>query len=239
MESTKTVRKLALAGGVFYILTFVFSIPTLGMKEALADNPAWVLGNGSSSSVIWASLFDFLTALTGIGTAVALWPITKRYSKTAALGFVTTRVLEASILVLGAISLLSIVSLKDAPVGGDGAMLATTSSLLAIHDWSFLFGPGFMAVFNALCLATIMYRSRLVPRWIPTLGLIGAPLLFASDLAVMFDVHEQVSSTAMLATLPIAVWEFSLGVYLTFKGFKTEPVAETEVVPVAFVPVAA
>jgi hypothetical protein len=125
MESAQTVRKLALAGGVFYLLTFVFSIPTLGMKEAIADNPAWVLGNGSTSSVTWASLFDFICALTGIGTAVALWPITKRYSKTAALGFVTTRVLEAAILTVGAISLLSMVSLKDAPVGGDGAMLAT------------------------------------------------------------------------------------------------------------------
>jgi hypothetical protein len=236
MESAQTVRKLALAGGVFYLLTFVFSIPTLGMKEAIADNPAWVLGNGSTSSVTWASLFDFICALTGIGTAVALWPITKRYSKTAALGFVTTRVLEAAILTVGAISLLSMVSLKDAPVGGDGAMLATGSSLLAIHDWSFLFGPGMMPVFNALCLGTIMYRSGLVPRWIPTVGLIGAPMLFVSSLATMFDIHGQTSSTAMLMAMPIALWEFSLGVYLTFKGFKTEPVAQSQ--PVAFAAVA-
>ena len=237
MESAKTVRKLALAGGVFYLLTFAFSIPTLGMKEAIADNPAWVLGNGSTSSVTWASFFDFVCALTGIGTAVALWPITKRYSKTAALGFVTTRVLEAAILTVGAISLLSMVSLKDAPVGGDGAMLATGSSLLAIHDWSFLFGPGMMPVFNALCLGTIMYRSSLVPRWIPTVGLIGAPMLFVSSLATMFDIHGQTSSTAMLMALPIATWEFSLGMYLTFKGFKTEPVAEPQ--PVVFAAVAA
>jgi hypothetical protein len=237
MESATTVRKLALAGGVFYLLTFAFSIPTLGMKEAIADNPAWVLGNGSTSSVTWASLFDFICALTGIGTAVALWPITKRYSKTAALGFVTTRVLEAAILTVGAISLLSMVSLKDGPVGGDGAMLATGSSLLAIHDWSFLFGPGMMPVFNALCLGTIMYRSGLVPRWIPTVGLIGAPMLFVSSLATMFDIHGQTSSTAVLMAIPIALWEFSLGVYLTFKGFKTEPVAEPQ--PVAFAAVAA
>jgi hypothetical protein len=239
MESATTVRKLALAGGVLYILTFAFSLPTLGMKEAIVDNPAWVLGNGSDSSVIWASLFDFLTGLTGIGTAVALWPITKRYSKTAALGFVTTRVLEAAILVIGAISLLSIVSLKNAPTGDTGAMLTTSHALVAVHDWSFLFGPGMMAVFNALCLATIMYRSGLVPRWIPTLGLIGAPLLFASDIGVLFDMHGQSSATAMLMVLPIATWEFSLGVYLTFKGFKTKPVADNEAIPVAFVPAAA
>jgi hypothetical protein len=93
-----------------------------------------------------------------------------------------------------------------------------------------------MPVFNALCLGTIMYRSGLVPRWIPTVGLIGAPMLFVSSLATMFDIHGQTSSTAMLMAMPIALWEFSLGVYLTFKGFKTEPVAESQ--PVAFAAVA-
>jgi hypothetical protein len=237
MESNNTMRKVARAGGVFYILTFVFSIPTLGLKEAVVDNPAWVLGNGSDTGVIWASLLDFLTALACIGTAVALWPVTKRYSKTLALGFVTTRTLEAAILSVGAISLLSIVSLKDAATGDAGAMVTTSSALLGIHDWSFLFGPGMMAAVNALLLGTLMYRSGLVPRFIPALGLIGAPLLFASDMAVLFDVHEQVSSTALLMTLPIAAWELSLGVYLTFKGFKTAPVADDEVV--APLPVAA
>jgi hypothetical protein len=236
MEPATTVRKLALAGGVFYLLTFAFSIPTLGMKEAIADNPAWVLGSSGDSSVIWASLFDFICALTGIGTAVALWPITKRYSKTAALGFVTTRVLEAAILTVGAISLMSMVSLQNAATGDTGAMLTTSTGLLAIHDWSFLFGPGMMPAFNALCLGTIMYRSGLVPRWIPTVGLIGAPMLFVSSLATMFDIHGQTSSTAMLMALPIATWELSLGVYLTFKGFKTEPVDDNEAIPVAFAP---
>jgi len=79
---------------------------------------------------------------------------------------------------------------------------------------------------NALFLATIMYRSGLVPRWIPTLGLVGAPLLLVSALGVAFDGWEQVSNLSLLLTLPIAIWEFSLGVYLTVKGFKPSPVLE-------------
>jgi hypothetical protein len=95
--------------------------------------------------------------------------------------------------------------------------------LIAIHDWTFLLGPGLMAVVNALLFATVLYRSGLVPRWIPTVGLIGAPILLASDLATMFGVHDQVSGTAMLAALPIAVWEMSVGVRMLVKGFVVSP----------------
>jgi hypothetical protein len=218
MEST-TARKYALAGGLLYLATFVFSIPTLGMKAPL-DNADFVLGAGSATSVSWASLFDFVTAVAGIGTAVALYPVIRRFSGASAIGFVTTRTLEAAILVVGAMSLLSVITLRDAGTGDTASLLTSGQSLIALHDWSFLFGPGFMAVFNAVFLATAMYRFRLVPRIIPLIGLIGAPLLFASDIGVLFGMHEQVSSSAMLATLPIAAWEFSLGVYLTVKGFK-------------------
>jgi hypothetical protein len=120
------------------------------------------------------------------------------------------------------------VTLRNDVVGGDTASLMTTGqSLVAVHDWSFLFGPGFMPVFNALFLATVMYRFRLVPRFIPLMGFIGAPLLFASSLATLLGGHGQVSSTATLLALPIAAWEFSLGVYLTFKGVK-RAAADTE-----------
>ena len=82
---------------------------------------------------------------------------------------------------------------RDAPAGrrrhrrADTASLLTTSrSLVALHDWTFLFGPGFMPAINALFLATVMYRFRLVPRIIPMIGLVGAPLLLASGIATMF-----------------------------------------------------
>lgn len=216
-----TTRKLALAAGVLYLVTFAASIPTLALKAPLVDHADWILGNGSDTGVIWAGFLDFVCAVAGIGTAVALYPITRRFSPSAAIGFITSRTLEAAILVVGAISLLTIVTLRSNVVGGDTASLVTTSqSLVAAHDWAFLFGPGFMPAINALFLATVMYRFRLVPRIIPLIGLVGAPLLFASGIATMFGGWDQTSSTAMLFALPIATWEFSLGVYLTVKGVK-------------------
>ncbi len=221
MKSLDTTRKLALAAGVLYLVTFAASIPTLALKGPLVDHANFVLGHGSETSVLWGGFLDFVCAIAGIGTAVALYPVTRRCSRTSAIGFLASRTLEAAILVVGAISLLSVVTLRNDVVGGNTASLLTTSrSLVAMHDWSFLFGPGFMPAINAIVLATVMYRFRLVPRFIPLMGLVGAPLLFASTLATLLGGPSQTSSTAMLFALPIAAWEFSLGVYLTFKGFR-------------------
>jgi hypothetical protein len=220
-----TTRKLTWAAGVLYLVTFAASIPTLALKAPLVDHADFVLGHGSETAVIWGGFLDFVCAVAGIGTAVALYPVTRRFSRTSAIGFVTSRTLEAAILVVGAISLLSVVTLRNDVVGTDASSLMTTSqSLVALHDWSFLFGPGFMPAFNALFLATVMYRFRLVPRLIPLMGLIGAPLLFASSFATLLGGHGQISSTATMFALPIAAWELSLGVYLMVKGIKRSAV---------------
>ncbi|HEX5615533.1 MAG TPA: DUF4386 domain-containing protein [Acidimicrobiia bacterium] len=232
MDSRNT-RKLALAAGVLYLVTFAASIPTLALKAPLVDNADWILGNGDDTRVLVAGLLDFVTAVAGIGTGVALYPIVRRFSPTGAIGFVTSRTLEAAILVVGAISLLSVVTLRADAAGADSAALLTTSrALVAQHDWSFLFGPGFVPAVNALFLATVMYRFRLVPRIIPIMGFVGAPLLFASSAATLFGGHGQISDTAVLFALPIAAWEFSLGVYMIVKGFKLPAEADADA-PVA------
>lgn len=221
VKSMITTRKLALAAGVLYLVTFAASIPTLVLKEPVADHADFILGHGSTTGVIWASFLDFVCALAGIGTAVALYPIVRRCSHTSAIGFVTTRTLEAAILTVGAISLLSIVTLRsDAVTGDESSLLTTGQSLLALHDWSFLFGPGFMPAFNALFLATVVYRFELVPRFIPLMGFVGAPLLFASSFTTLLGGHGQISAAATLFAVPIAAWELSLGVYLMVKGVR-------------------
>jgi hypothetical protein len=220
MKTMDTARKLALAAGVLYLVTFAASIPTLALKEPVVDHANFVLGHGSETGVILAGFLDFVCAVAGIGTAVALYPVVRRYRRTSAIGFLSSRTLEAAALVVGAVSLLSVVTLRNDVTGDPSTLMTTSSSLVALHDWSFLFGPGFMPAINALFLATVLYRSNLVPRIIPLMGLVGAPLLFASSVAAMFGEYGQISSTATLFALPIAAWEFSLGVYLIVKGFK-------------------
>jgi len=221
-----TMRKTALAAGLFYIATFVFSIPALALYDGVFNDPNFVLGAGSDQGVLWGGLIEVLTGVTGIGAAVALYPVLKRYGPSRAQGFVACRTLEAAMIFTGVLSVLSVYTLRQDLAGtADPETLTTSASaLMAIKDWSFLLGPGLMPALNALCFATIMYQSRLVPRWIPTLGIIGAPILVASSTASLFGAWDQVSSQAVFFALPIAVWEFSVGVYMVVKGFRT-PVA--------------
>lgn len=217
-----TLRKTALVVGALYLITFATSIPARLLYGPVRNDPNYILGPGADAQVLFAGFLDVVLALACIGTAVVLYPVVKRQNEGVALGFVGTRVLEAAIIVTGVVSVLSVVTLRQAGAGPDG--LATGQALLAMYDWTFLFGPGFMAAVNALLLGSLMYRSGLVPRIIPLVGLIGAPLLLASDIAVMFGLWEQFSLPAGIATLPVALWEFSLGVYLVVKGFKPSPI---------------
>jgi Domain of unknown function (DUF4386) len=226
------MRKTALIAGIAYIATFVFSIPVkFGLWVDVLDKPDWVLGAGSDSGVPLGAMFEVLTALMGVVTAVALYSVARRHSERAALGFVTTRVLEAAMIFVGVLAILATYTLRQdvaGTAGSDpGALVTTGNALVAIHDWTFLLGPGLMAGLNALLIGSVMYRSRMLPRWIPTLGLIGAPLLLISCTATLFGVWDQTSGPALLLVLPIAIWEFSFGVYMTVKGFKPSEITDT------------
>ena len=216
-----SLRKTALIGGGLYLITFISSIPAWFLLAPVLDNPDYILGSGSDTQVLLGCFLDLINAFACVGTAVALYPVVKRQNGSAALGFVTSRVMEAAIIVIGVVSLLTVVTLRQdlaGTAGADAASLVTTGqSLVAIRDWTFLLGPDLMAGINALLLGTLMYRSRLVPRVIPLMGLIGAPLLIAASIAIFFGA----SSLLLIAAIPVALWEFSLGVYLVVKGFKS------------------
>lgn len=225
-------RRHALAGGLFYLATFAFSIPALAFYDGVLHDPGFVHGAGSDAGVLWGALFEVITALTCIGTAIALYPVIKRHGPSGAIAFVASRTLEAAVITIGIIALLAVYTLRQ-DLGPDAEGLATTAAaMVAVHDWSFLLGPGVMAAVNAVCLAPILYRARLVPRALPLLGLVGAGLLTVSVLGTLFGVHEQVSGTAMVAVLPIAAWELSIGVYFTVKGFRRPALGGTPPAPV-------
>jgi len=231
------MRKAALIAGVAYIATFVFSIPVkFGFWADVLAKPDFVLGTGNGAGVPMGALFEVLTGLGGVVTAVALYAIAKRYSHRAALGFVTTRVLEAAMIFVGVLSILSVYTLRQAVAGtpgaDTGALVTTGHALVAMHDWTFLFGPGVMPALSALLIGSVMYRSRLLPRWIPTVGLVGAPLLLVSSTATLFGAWDQISGPSAVLTIPIAVWELSFGVYMTFKGFKPGAVSDESFAPV-------
>lgn len=216
-----SLRKSALAAGILYLATFV-SIPILALYAPVLTDPNWVNGPGPDTPVLIGGVLEVIVALAGIGTAIALFPVVKRQNEGVALGFVGARVLEAAALFAGVVALLSVVTLRQSGAGADAMVAGQT--LAAQYGWSFLLGGSLMPAINALLLGSLLYRSRLVPRILPLLGMIGAPLLLASDFAVLFGLWDRVSLQSGIAAIPIAVWEFSLGVYLIVKGFKPSPI---------------
>jgi hypothetical protein len=226
-----TMRGHSRAAGIFYLLTFASSIPALILIGPALNDAGYVTGAGHDTRVLWGCLLDSVNALTAVGSAVAVYSVVKRQNGSMALGFVTSRLVEAAVVMIGVVSLLAVVTLRQeyAGSGADAASLTVTAhALVDVRNWTFLFGPGLMPVFNAVLFGTLLYRSRLVPRVIPTVGLIGAPLLFAAFIACLFGAIDQVSATAFLLTLPIAAWELSVGLWMTFKGFSaSSPVLPT------------
>lgn len=199
-------RALARTAGILYLATFATSMPALALKTPLLDEGV------RPDLATWSALLEILLAFACVGTAIALLPITRRTSEPLAVGFVVSRTLEAALILVGVLCVLTLASLPHS--GADGA-------LRALHGWTFLLGPAIMAAVNALLLGTVMLRGGLVPRAIPIVGLIGAPILLASSVGVLFGAWTQTSPLAAAAAAPVALWELSLGVWLTVKGVCT------------------
>ncbi|MBT8159279.1 DUF4386 domain-containing protein [Arthrobacter sp. GN70] len=221
-------RKIALLAGALYLATFV-SIPTLTLYAPVHDR-GYVTGSGPDTGVMVGGVLEIIVAFACIGTAIVLYPVVKRQNQSLALGFVAARTLEASTIVAGVACLLAVVSLREAGAGADAVV--TGQALVALYDRFFLLGQSLIPAANALLLGSLLYKSRLVPRVLPVLGFIGAPLLLASNGAVMFGLIDRISPVSGIATLPIAVWELSLGVWLVVKGFKPSPIINNAQAPV-------
>jgi len=224
-----STRKTALVAGIFYLITFI-SIPTLVLYGPVKNHRDWILSSGGHTGLLVGCVLEVIVALAGIGTAVTLYPVVRRQHEGIALGFVAARVLEGAMIFTGVVSLLSLVSMRQSlggAAGADAASLVTTgASHVAIYNGTFLLGQSLMPAINALLLGSLLYRSRLVPRILPIVGLIGAPLLIAAVFATLSGSIGQISPVAALAALPVAAWEFSLGVWLVVKGFKPSPITE-------------
>jgi hypothetical protein len=228
------IQKTARIFGWLFIATFVTAI---GARLLFVDglgatwqDMSFIPGAGSDTSMKLGGILEFLLIIANIGTAVVLYPIVKRQSEKVALGYVTARVMESAFILVGLLSLVSVLTVREGLAGASGAeaasMIATGGSLVATYEWAFLFGPGLVVGFgNGLMLGYLMYRSGLVPRGMAMLGLIGGPMLILSFGLVFFGVYENGSAPSALMAGPEIVWEASLGIYAAWKGFRPAAVS--------------
>jgi hypothetical protein len=233
-STTKTARIV----GVLFLITFITSIPALWAFQPVLDDPAgYIAGAGSDNRIFLGAFLELLLIVANVGTAVVLFPILRRQNEILSLGYVTARLVECTFIAIGLVTVLAVVSLgqdpasaatvgQDAAGSGAGAG-AVGVALAAIKDWTFILGPGFIVgLGNGLILGYLMYRSGLVPRKMAVLGLVGGPLLCLSGIAVLFDLFQQGGTGQGIATIPEFLWELSLGIWLTLKGFDRSPILE-------------
>ena len=216
-------QKIARVTGVLFVITYIASIPpVLFLYGPLLDDPRYILGGGAADNgLALGALLELILIIANIGTAVVLYPVVKRVNEILALGFVTARVVESAFIAVGVLSVLSMVTLRQEAAGADaGSLLAVGQSLVAVHDWTFLLGPGFVVgIGNGLILGYLMYKSALVPRGMAVLGLIAGPVLIARFVGIVFGVFDPMSVLGGLMVVPEFVWELALGIWLIVKGF--------------------
>ena len=216
-------RRTALIAGALYLITFAASIPAVALLAPVLHDARYVTGPGADTEVLVGGLLDLVNAAACIGTAVTLFPVVRRRHEGAAVGFVASRLMEAAIIAVGVMALFSVVTLRREV--GNESVVGVAAGFVALRDWSFLLGPSLMPAVNALVLGSVLYRARLVPRWIPALGLIGAPLQLASVVAQVLQANHEVTVLAAAAVVPIFVWELALGIRLAARGFRPSAVA--------------
>jgi hypothetical protein len=210
--------------GVCYLVTHVTSIGALVLYGPVLHHAGFASGHGSATGVLAGALLEVICAAAIVGTAVALFPVVKRYREGGAIAYVGLRTLEAGIILVGVASLLAVVTLRQqaaaAASTGTAPLAAASQALVAVHNATFLLVPNFICAADTLVLAYAMWRSRLIPRLIAGLGLAGGSILSVSATAVLFGAYQQVSLPGAATALPVFAWELSLATFLIAKGFR-------------------
>jgi hypothetical protein len=224
-----SARRTALIFGVLYLATFVFSIAGVILYDPVLHPATFMAGTGGDTRVRLGAVCEVFLIIANIGTALVVYPIFRRRFEVLSLGYVTARLAECTFIAIGIVSYLAVVTLhQTTPGGATGSLLNDARALVAVRNWTFVLGPGFVAgLGNGLILGYMMYRSGLMPRGLTMLGLIGGSLICITGLGVVLDIFTRGGTAQVIATIPEFLWELSLGIYPIVRGFKPSPLLET------------
>ncbi|WP_371500549.1 DUF4386 domain-containing protein [Kitasatospora sp. NBC_00374] len=227
-----THRRTATITGALFILAAITSMAGLLQYSPILDHPDYtVAGPAQAGRVAAGALLEVICAFSVIGISITVFPVLRRYRQGFALGYVCFRLLEATVILVGVISLLSVVTLHQdfarTPDADSSAYLAVGRALVAVHDWTFLVGPNLALAPSTLMMAWFLYRTRAVPRFVALLGVVGGPLIFVSATLVLFGAYQQISTWGALCALPVFAYEMTLAGWLLVKGFAAPEPAPT------------
>ncbi|MFC4776014.1 DUF4386 domain-containing protein [Paenibacillus sp. GCM10023252] len=222
MNSASTAARTT---GVLFILATVSAIAGLVLYDPILQGPDYLsTGAAHANQILLGTVLELVLIASAIGTAITMYPYLRTYNEILALGHVCFRFLEAVVILIGMISVLSLLSLSvqfTATAAPEPASFVTLGHVLrAVHDWTFMLGPNILLGINTMFFCYILYRSKLVPRPLSILGMTGAALVSAAGLFEMFGVFSQISAWGVLMALPVALFEMILAGWLIVRGWK-------------------
>ena len=216
-------RKTAIIVGVLFIIATVASSLYYVILDPVLNTPDYLTKvSENANQVIIGVLLYLIDCAAVVVIPIMLFPIFKKHNEALAIGYVGSRIIESVTLIVGHISLLSLLTLSQEYVQAAAADAShfqiLGALLLSVVDWTHLLGVEIVFTLTALILNYLLYQSKLVPRFLSVWGLIGAVLLLASGFLGMFGLRPA-SPISMFFTLPIAVQEMVFAVWLIVKGF--------------------
>lgn len=220
----KNHRIIAINTGVLFLIAAIASIIGLILYQPILEDSEYIIhGATHNTQIYWGAFFEIITAFAVMGTPISFFPILRKVNLSMAVATVSFRLLEASIIIIGILSLLAIISLNQSfseEVNPNiSAYMVSGKLLIAIKNWTFLFGPNLALGPSTLLTSYMLYKSKLIPKTIAFLGLIGGPLIFLSAILVMFGFYKQISLMGTITALPVFFYEMSLAIWLIAKGF--------------------
>src|SRR3712207_6321449 len=224
-----SARRTSFYFGLWFIGTFVFSIPAFFLYGPVLNDADYILGSGADTRIGAGAVLEILLSIANIATAVVLYRIARRIHESVAIGYVALRIIESAIILVGVVSIMSVVTLR-ADLAGSGANSDTLrlagQSLVAVHEWTRILGPQLCAGFgNGILLGYLMCRSGLVPRPMAMLGLFaGGPLALLAGILILLGVGDRQSGSLVLLTIPEIVWEAFIAIYCTCTDLMPSPV---------------
>jgi len=227
MKTIDPKRKNEKITGAFFIAATTTAIIAVVLYNPVLKNPDFLsAASNASTQISLGALFDLLLAVSNIGTGIMLYPYLKRYSESWGLGYALFRLLEVVFILIGVVSMLTIVKISHESAGLSGnelmALQASGNILKTIYSWAFILGPHFMLGINTFIYSSIFYQTKLVPAKLSSLGILGAVLIFIAAILELLEFIPHYSSEIILLALPIAIYEMVLAGRLIRKGFHEE-----------------
>ncbi len=228
-KDMNTNRQAATSVGVCFILATVTAILGGLFYQPMLTGPDYLSnGAGHTNQVILGVLMELVLVGTAIGTAIGLFPVLRPYGERIALGHLCFRFLEAVVITVGIVAVLSLLTVSQdfvaAAAPDASAFLVAGTLLRTVYKWTFALGPLFFLGVNTLMYSSLLYKSKLVPRPLAVWGLTGATLVFASAFLVLFGA-DQLSTPVVLLAVPIGIFEMVFAGWLIVKGFNPNAIA--------------